>query len=97
MSHYELQLLTVLSRAGADIVLLECGGDQAYLTVDPQSALSHLYQAPGLGVLPGGLRCQAASGGAGAGGAPPAALRHAALPLSLHQRLGAEGRAEQRR
>ena len=27
VSHYELQLLTVLSRAGADIVLLECGGD----------------------------------------------------------------------
>ena len=35
VSHYELQLLTVLSRAGADIVLLECGGDQAYLTVEP--------------------------------------------------------------
>ena len=52
VSHYELQLLTVLSRAGADIVLLECGGDQAYLTVDPQSALSHLYQAPGLGSFP---------------------------------------------
>ena len=43
VSHYELQLLTVLSRAGADIVLLECGGDQAYLTVDPQSAASRLY------------------------------------------------------
>ena len=55
VSHYELQLLTVLSRAGADIVLLECGGDQAYLTVDPQSALSHLYQAPGLGSFPAGF------------------------------------------
>ena len=55
VSHYELQLLTVLSRAGADIVLLECGGDQAYLTVDPQSALSHLYQAPGLGPFPAGF------------------------------------------
>ena len=29
VSHYELQLLTVLSRAGADVVLLETGGDQA--------------------------------------------------------------------
>ena len=55
VSHYELQLLTVLSRAGADIVLLETGGDQAYLTVDPQSALSRLYQAPGLGPFPAGF------------------------------------------
>ena len=55
VSHYELQLLTVLSRAGADIVLLECGGDQAYLTVDPQSAASRLYQAPGLGPFPAGF------------------------------------------
>ena len=36
-------------------LLLECGGDQAYLTVDPQSALSHLYQAPGLGSFPAGF------------------------------------------
>ena len=42
VSHYELQLLTVLSRAGADIVLLECGGDQAYLTVDPPVSYTHL-------------------------------------------------------
>ena len=55
VSHYELQLLTVLSRAGADIVLLETGGDQAYLTVDPQSALSRLYQAPGLAPFPAGF------------------------------------------
>ena len=55
VSHYELQLLTVLSRAGADIVLLETGGDQAYLTVDPQSAASRLYQAPGLGPFPAGF------------------------------------------
>ena len=32
VSHYELQLLTVLSRAGADIVLLECGGSVSKLT-----------------------------------------------------------------
>mgnify|MGYP000585682666 CR=1 FL=1 len=94
VSHYELQLLTVLSRAGADIVLLECGGDQAYLTRGPPVGPVAPVSGPWPGVLPGGLRCQAASGGAGAGGAPPAALRHAALPLSLHQRLGAEGRAE---
>ena len=55
VSRYELQLLTVLSRAGADIVLLETGGDRAYLTVDPQSAASRLYQAPGLGPFPAGF------------------------------------------
>lgn len=87
VSHYELQLLTVLSRAGAGYrpagVRRRPGISHRGPPVGPVAPVS----GPWPGVLPGGLRCQAASGGAGAGGAPPAALRHAALPLSLHQRL----------
>ena len=49
---------------------------------------------PRPGPLPGGLRREAAAGGPAAGGGAPAALRHAAVPLSLHQRLGAEAGAE---
>ena len=94
VSHYELQLLTVLSRAGADIVLLECGGDQAYLTVDPQSAASRLYQAPGLGPFPAGFGVKQLQADLEREVAPPAALRRAAVPLPLHQRLGPEAGAE---
>lgn len=47
VSHYELQLLTVLSRAGADIVLLERNGDGNYLKLDPRSDLSVLYEGGG--------------------------------------------------
>ena len=43
ISQYELQLLTALSRAGADIVLLNSSGEQNYLKLDPQSAFSTLY------------------------------------------------------
>lgn len=52
--HYELQLLTVLSRAGADIVLLEREGDGGYAKLDPSSAFSRLYQAGGLVPFPPG-------------------------------------------
>lgn len=55
VSQYELQLLTVLSRAGADIVLLERGGDASYLKLDPNSALSTLYQEPGMTAFPDGF------------------------------------------
>ena len=93
VSHYELQLLTVLSRAGADIVLLECGGDQAYLTVDPQSALSHLYQALAWGPsrrasVSSSFR-RSWSGRCAASGST--ARRPPSLPAPT---LGAEGRAE---
>lgn len=43
ISQYELQLLTALSRAGADIVLLNSSCEQNYLKLDPQSAFSTLY------------------------------------------------------
>ncbi len=52
VSQYELLLLTVLSRAGADIVLLEREGDGGYAALDPQSAWSQCYQAGGLGQFP---------------------------------------------
>lgn len=44
VSNYELQLLIVLSRAGADIILLERNGDSNYVQLDPQNEYSHLYQ-----------------------------------------------------
>lgn len=52
VGRYALQLLTVLSRAGADIVLLERGGDGDYLRLDPAGACSRLYQAGDLGPFP---------------------------------------------
>jgi len=48
VSSYELQLLVILARAGADIVLLERAGDEVYLRCDPTSQYAQLYQAPGL-------------------------------------------------
>lgn len=52
VSSYELQLLVILARAGADIVLLERAGDEGYLRCDPTSQYAGLYQAPGLTPFP---------------------------------------------
>ena len=52
VSSYELQLLVILARAGADIVLLERAGDAGYLCCDPTSQYAQLYQAPGLTPFP---------------------------------------------
>lgn len=52
VSSYELQLLVILARAGADIVLLERTGDAGYLRCDPTSQYAQLYQAPGLTPFP---------------------------------------------
>ena len=52
VSSYELQLLVILARAGADIVLLERAGDESYLRCDPTSQYAQLYQAPGLTSFP---------------------------------------------
>ena len=49
ISGYELQLLTVLSRAGADIVVLERGGEASYQKLDPASEWSILYHPAGAG------------------------------------------------
>lgn len=52
VSSYELQLLVILARAGADIVLLERAGDAGYLRCDPTSQYAQLYQAPSLTPFP---------------------------------------------
>ena len=52
VSSYELQLLVILARAGADIVLLERAGDAGYLRCDPTSQYARLYQPPGLTPFP---------------------------------------------
>ena len=52
VSSYELQLLVILARAGADIVLLERAGDAGYLRCDPTSQYARFYQAPGLTPFP---------------------------------------------
>jgi hypothetical protein len=52
ISNYELQLLIVLSRAGADILLIEKAGDSNYLQLDPQSEYSNLYHENGLTPFP---------------------------------------------
>ena len=52
VSSYELQLLVILARAGADIVLLERAGDAGYLRCDPTSQYAQFYQAPGLTPFP---------------------------------------------
>lgn len=52
VSSYELQLLVILARAGADIVLLERAGDAGYLRCDPTSQYAQLYQDSGLTPFP---------------------------------------------
>lgn len=41
ISHYELMLISILSGAGCDVVLLQYNGDAGYLKVDPESKLSY--------------------------------------------------------
>lgn len=43
ISHYELMLISILSNAGCDVILLQYGGDQAYLKEDTNSRLSDYY------------------------------------------------------
>lgn len=43
---YELLLMSVLSKAGCDIVLLETNGDEEYLKNDPTSSCSEKYDVP---------------------------------------------------
>lgn len=40
---YELRLLAILSRAGCDLVLLECSGEDSYQKADPNVAFAKLY------------------------------------------------------
>lgn len=52
ISNYELALLSILSKAGCDIVLLEYQGDAHYQSVDPKSELSDLYSTANMTSFP---------------------------------------------
>lgn len=54
ISNYELMLISILSNAGCDVVLLQYEGDQAYQKLDPSSALSDSYDQAGLQDFPQG-------------------------------------------
>ncbi len=54
ISSYELMLLSILSNAGCDVVLLQYGGDQEYLKTDPQSKLSDVLQIDKMQPFPPG-------------------------------------------
>jgi hypothetical protein len=52
ISRYELKLITILSNAGCDVVLLQYHGDQGYLSLDKESKLSIAYPMAGLKTFP---------------------------------------------
>lgn len=52
ISNYELKLITILSRAGCDVVLLQYRGDAGYLALDSGSKYSDPYPMDGLSAFP---------------------------------------------
>ena len=54
ISSHELILLSILSNAGCDVVLLQYAGDQGYLKTDPGSVLSDCLPMDGLKPFPQG-------------------------------------------
>lgn len=52
VSPYELKLLSILSNAGCDVVLLQYHGDDAYHAVDKENKYSMAYQVQGLSAFP---------------------------------------------
>lgn len=52
ISNYELKLITVLVKAGCDVILLQYAGDQSYLKLDSESTLSEVVEIPGLTTFP---------------------------------------------
>ncbi len=52
ISNYELKLITILSNAGCDVVLLQYHGDNGYLAFDKESKLSAAYPMTGLHSFP---------------------------------------------
>ena len=52
ISSYELKLMSILSHAGCDIVLLQYKGDAGYLKLDPASKLSMEWKGEGLVPFP---------------------------------------------
>ena len=54
ISNYELMLISILSNAGCDVVLLQYAGDGGYLKSDPESVLSDCLPMDGLASFPQG-------------------------------------------
>ena len=54
ISNYELMLISILSNAGCDVVLLQHQGDGPYLKTDPTGALSDELKMPDMGPFPEG-------------------------------------------
>ena len=54
ISNYELMLISILSNAGSDVVLLQYHGDAGYLKSDPASVLSDDLQMEGMTAFPEG-------------------------------------------
>lgn len=52
ISNYELKLISILSNAGCDVVLLQHQGDSSYLQTDKDSRLSDAYPMTGLSPFP---------------------------------------------
>lgn len=52
VSNYELKLITILSKAGCDVVLLQYRGDNGYLGLDRESRLSCKLELPGMTAFP---------------------------------------------
>lgn len=54
ISSYELMLISILSNAGCDVVLLQYEGDLAYRTIDPNDVYSKNLHCMGMGPFPAG-------------------------------------------
>ena len=54
ISNYELMLISILSNAGCDVVLLQHDCEQNYLKLDPKSELSEVLQLDGMKPFPPG-------------------------------------------
>ena len=55
ISSYELMLISILSKAGCDVLLLQYHGDESYRKLDPSSALSDKLTLPGMKEFPEGF------------------------------------------
>ncbi len=55
VSRYELMLLSILSNAGCDVILLQYRGDAAYRKLDADSVLSDNLELPGMTEFPSGF------------------------------------------
>lgn len=55
ISNYELMFMSVLSKAGCDIVLLQYNGDEKYLTLDQQSVFSNNLKLQNMQAFPQGF------------------------------------------